>query len=337
MSSKVKELTAPEIRRLIKAHNTLTKIAVPKGSKKADLVKLIQDAGFKLDHVNKKIIKVRKGKQDISEGTEIKVPAPPPKKTKEEKEKAKKATAEKKAQARIKTLKDAQKQAEALKKLKAVRMKMKKKKAPAKKSPPLLLGDKSKPPPEKTTPFKKSERAKLNKAFKVKYGRNIWDALEMKSTSTPSPAEVKKVCRKLQLKNHPDKGGDEEDFKAIREACEIYVKTFLKEGEEPENEISATDTETQKTKISEFIKKYSASAIKKLDTMKKVEDAFSDGQDLYNEIQQRFVNEMKMKTMTEMRDWFLDNMSKKILLDYTQTEKLLKRRINAQYRKLAKK
>ena len=121
----MKQLTAPEIRRLIKAHNTLTKITVPKGSKKADLVKLIEDAGFKLDHENKKIIKVRKGKQDISEGTEIKVPAPPPKKTKEEKEKAKKTAAEKKAQARIKTLTDADKQVEALKKLREARMKKK--------------------------------------------------------------------------------------------------------------------------------------------------------------------------------------------------------------------
>ncbi len=163
MSSKVKELTAPEIRRLIKAHNTLTKIAVPKGSKKADLVKLIQDAGFKLDHVNKKIIKVRKGKQDISDGTEIKVPAPPPKKTKEEKEKAKKAAAEKKAQQRIKILKENKDKENALKKLKKLKSKKpqltdedkklieeakkrKKKKQPPQPTPP------SKPPPKPPKP-----------------------------------------------------------------------------------------------------------------------------------------------------------------------------------------
>tara|TARA_R110000796_G_scaffold17137_3_gene52999 strand:- start:1224 stop:2282 length:1059 start_codon:yes stop_codon:yes gene_type:complete len=339
------ELTAPELRKLIRAHNILSKITIPKGTDRGGLIKLIEDNNYVVDHGNKVIKpKQQRGKQiTLKKAEELTKPKPVSdavKKQRAEKKKEQEEAKEKdikiaKKQA-VQEFKQKKKEAEKKKPAPAKKEAEKKKPAPAKKSAPLLLGDKAPAPPEAPAPFKKALRTRLNKDFKKKYDKNIWDALEMYSTSTPSPAEVKKVCRKLQLKNHPDKGGDEEVFKSIREACEIYVETF-KEGddEEAEFEIPVAMTERQKSAISSFIKLYSASAIKKLDTIKKVQEAFSDGQDLYNSIQQRFTkpNQMRMKKVPEMREWFDNNMSAGKYKEYTDTQKLLKRRINAQAKK----
>ncbi len=117
----MKELTAPEIRRLIKAHNVLTKITIPKGAKKVDLIKLINDAGFKLDHEAKKITKMRKGKQDIADGTSIDLPAgDTPEQKAAKKAKAKAAKDKKAAEIKAKSAADIQKGA-ALGKLVAAR------------------------------------------------------------------------------------------------------------------------------------------------------------------------------------------------------------------------
>ena len=331
-------LTTPEIRKLIRAHNVLMSIKIPVGSKKADIIKIVEANGYEIDHEKKAIIpKVEMKRRPVVDMKKAAAVLPKPK-TKEERATAKAKTDKKKSMKEKDLKQEGFKSGAALQRAVSKRQARKKKEpAPAKKSAPLLLGDKAPAPPEAPAPFKKALRTRLNKDFKKKYDKNIWDALEMDSTSTPSPAQVKKVCRKLQLKNHPDKGGDEEVFKSIREACEIYVETF-KEGddEEAEFEIPVAMTERQKSAISSFIKLYSASAIKKLDTIKKVEDAFSDGQDLYNSIQQRFTkpNQMRMKKLPEMREWFDNNMSAGKYKEYTDTQKLLKRRINAQAKKV---
>mgnify|MGYP003641642337 FL=1 len=350
----MKQLTAPELRRLIKAHNVLTKITIPKGAKKVDLLKLIEDAGFKVDHEAKKITKMRKGKQDLSDGVSINLPDAPVKATKEEKLAKKKVTAEKKAQARIKAAKELSDKAAALKKLKKVKSKKSqlteedkkmiseakknKNKKPAKKPATLLLGDKPKPPPASKVPFKKTQRKQKNKDFKEKYGMNIWDALKIGSDASPSSAELKKICRKLKVKNHPDKGGDEETFKAINEACEIYVETILKEGEAPDYEIPAALNQRQKDAVSNYIRMYSAKEIKKLNTRAKVETAYDNAQDLYNSIQQRFVGVVGFRFIkkSEMSDWFNDNMGAGKYKEYVDTEKLMKRRMNAAAKKADK-
>lgn len=48
-------LTAPELRKLIKAHNELSKIKIPKGATADDMVKLIEGAGYKVNHEKKEI------------------------------------------------------------------------------------------------------------------------------------------------------------------------------------------------------------------------------------------------------------------------------------------
>jgi len=80
------ELKAPEIRRMIKAHNKLMGIDIPKGTDRAGLIALVQSNGYKIDHEAKKLVPSVKMKRKPT----VKLPPAPAKKTKEEKEVAKK-------------------------------------------------------------------------------------------------------------------------------------------------------------------------------------------------------------------------------------------------------
>jgi len=53
------ELTSAEIRRLISAHNKLSKITIPKGTDRDGLIKLVETNGFRVDHKNEKLIQTR--------------------------------------------------------------------------------------------------------------------------------------------------------------------------------------------------------------------------------------------------------------------------------------
>ena len=53
------ELTSAEIRRLVSAHNRLSKIQIPKGTDRNGLIKLVETNGFRVDHKNEKLIQTR--------------------------------------------------------------------------------------------------------------------------------------------------------------------------------------------------------------------------------------------------------------------------------------
>lgn len=94
------EITTPEIRKLIRAHNVLVSIKIPKGAKREDIIKLITDAGYRIDHENAKLRPVAKGKvkkmKVVSQKTIAEVLPKP--KTKLEKQKDKEQREEKKMQ-----------------------------------------------------------------------------------------------------------------------------------------------------------------------------------------------------------------------------------------------
>ncbi len=72
------ELTSPELRKLIRAHNILSKIVVPKGTDRQGLIKLIEGKNFIVDH-GKKVIRpgVKRGKQiTLKKAEEITKPKP---------------------------------------------------------------------------------------------------------------------------------------------------------------------------------------------------------------------------------------------------------------------
>ena len=50
------ELTGAELRKLIRAHNILVSIKIPKGTDRDGLIKLIEKHGYKIDHKHKKIV-----------------------------------------------------------------------------------------------------------------------------------------------------------------------------------------------------------------------------------------------------------------------------------------
>lgn len=72
------ELTAPELRKLIRAHNILSKIVIPKGTDRQGLIKLIEGKNYKVDH-DKKVIrpKQQRGKQiTLKKAEELTKPKP---------------------------------------------------------------------------------------------------------------------------------------------------------------------------------------------------------------------------------------------------------------------
>ena len=86
-SGKMKgELTTTEIRKLIRAHNVLVSIKIPKGSKREDIMAIVKKAGYMVDHEKQALRPVSKGKVkklpvvDINKATQV-LPKP---KTKEE-------------------------------------------------------------------------------------------------------------------------------------------------------------------------------------------------------------------------------------------------------------
>tara|TARA_R110000803_G_scaffold102513_1_gene170601 strand:+ start:880 stop:1548 length:669 start_codon:yes stop_codon:yes gene_type:complete len=54
------EMNATELRKLIRAHNILVSIKIPKGTDRDGLIALIQGKGYKVDHKNKKIVDAKK-------------------------------------------------------------------------------------------------------------------------------------------------------------------------------------------------------------------------------------------------------------------------------------
>ena len=86
-SGKLKgELTAPELRRMIKEHNKLMSIKIPPKTDRDGLIKLINDNGYKVNHEAQKLIPSVQMKRKPT----IKLPPAPTPKTAEEKADAKK-------------------------------------------------------------------------------------------------------------------------------------------------------------------------------------------------------------------------------------------------------
>ena len=91
-------LSVKELKTLIKAHNKLSQIKIPPKAKAEDLVKLIEDNGYKVDHEKKEIKPVvKRGKKITMKKAEELVP-----KKKEKTEEDKKKSKDKKRESVIK-------------------------------------------------------------------------------------------------------------------------------------------------------------------------------------------------------------------------------------------
>ena len=190
------ELKVPEIRKLVRLHNELSKIKIPPKSSRDDIIALIEKNGYKVDHTAQALVpttRPRKKKLTLEKAEETF-----PKKTR-----AKKPVEEK----------------------------------------PLELEDKQKPKgkvqqavekiekPKKDFKVRVSERKKQALQYFNQYDKTIYQVLKPFGISseskgkTFSPAELKKISRKIFLKYHPDKGGDPEEFAMFDEAIKRLMQT----------------------------------------------------------------------------------------------------------------
>lgn len=119
------ELKTPEIRKLIKAHNKLVSINIPKGAKREDIMKLLTKKGYMVDHEKGQLRPVSKGKVKkmpvVGQGT-VSVVLPKPK-TAEEKKKAKMVRDKKKEATETKAYEKRKAQVDAIKKIQQRRKK----------------------------------------------------------------------------------------------------------------------------------------------------------------------------------------------------------------------
>jgi hypothetical protein len=73
------------------------------------------------------------------------------------------------------------------------------------------------------------ERELLNIEFIETYGMSIYDTLGItkKEVLKMTKKDLKDFCKKKYLKTHPDRGGDQEEFKKVRKACMIFQDTIM--------------------------------------------------------------------------------------------------------------
>jgi len=189
-------LTAPELLKLIKAHNILSKITIPKKAinNVNELIKLIESKNYSVDH-NKKSInpKVQRGKQiTLKQAEEITKPKVDPVVAKQKREAKKKEKEEEKK----KEIKIAKKEA-------VQEFKQKKQEAEKKKPKP-------KPPAPKPKIMKKEDEVRP----KEKVGRPRVDPSKIKVLERKQGGEPKKEVKKEEPKKEVKK---EEPKKEVKE------------------------------------------------------------------------------------------------------------------------
>jgi hypothetical protein len=96
-------------------------------------------------------------------------------------------------------------------------------------------------------------RTEMARNYRQTFGKNLYDVLGIPKNSNPTSEELKNICRKLQLKNHPDKGGSKEKIQEINEACRILEETIKKPKEKAPPKKPKKETGEPKEK-SEFQK-----------------------------------------------------------------------------------
>ena len=209
------QLTTAEIRKLISAHNKLSKITIPPKSNREDILKLLTDKGFSVNHEQQKLeqIRVEKKDVDLEQAKEITkrkprakpLPKPKPKPLPKEDEVRPK---EKVGRPRFDP-----------NKIKVI--------TPEKKK--LLAIEDQKEKPKRDFKINRSERKKmLGQLIDDTGGRmiNLHKVLGMKP-SEETPELVKQKCRELKLKFHPDKNNepDQDKFDLVQKVCKILLDT----------------------------------------------------------------------------------------------------------------
>jgi hypothetical protein len=191
------ELKVPEIRKLVRLHNELSKIKIPPKSSRDDIIALIEKSGYKIDHANTRLVKTKTTQPKVLSLDEANKQFPKKTRTKPELKKPLELEDKPKPKGKVK---------QAVEKIEAEK-------------------------PKKDFKVRVSERYSLNTQFDKKYGKSIYQVLKPYGISSKakakqlSPADLKKISRKIFLDKHPDKGGDPEEFAMFDEAIKILLNT----------------------------------------------------------------------------------------------------------------
>ena len=172
-------LTVSEIRKLIKAHNVLTKITIPKGATRNDLIKLVEKKGYRVDHEGKKISRKVDGKPETITLKGAEIIGKPKEKTALQKQKA----AEKKEEKAM-----AQKKKE--RELKKEAVKKATKDMVPKTQPPKKIG--AKPVPQKKPAKKEDEVRPISKPGRPRVDPSKITVIQPKKKEEPKKKKEKK-------------------------------------------------------------------------------------------------------------------------------------------------
>lgn len=201
-------LSITEIRTLIRAHNKLSKITIPAGAKRDDLIKLLSDKGYSINHKLKLIVKP--GKPSLITLKKAKKITEPVKKTDEQKATVvskKKEKEEKKKEETKAVVKQAKKEAvkEFKEKKKAAQKAPKKKVAPPvkKETPPASGPKKVKGAKAKNEALRQKLIASNKKKAVPKGSHKMPDGSIMKNKDMP-----KKPQRKVLKETQKPSGSD---------------------------------------------------------------------------------------------------------------------------------
>ena len=145
------ELNASELRRLVREHNKLVSLKIPKGTNRDGLIKLIKSQGYEIDHKRQRLFPIRV-QSNKKYPPVVNLPPAPAKKTAEEKAEAKKQKRMKAEKKEEEAFESRKKKIEALKKAR-MKLKEKQKQKPkpkqTKKSPEVFKDNIPSPPPKK--------------------------------------------------------------------------------------------------------------------------------------------------------------------------------------------
>ena len=191
------QLTTAEIRKLISAHNKLSKITIPPRSTREQIMGILDKNGFSVDHEKELLVQKKAKKMDINL-----------EKAKEVTKRKPKAEPKPQPKKKVLAIEDKPKPKE-------------EKKKPVKK-----------PKADKGFKINRRERTKLlNEWNDERFGAGLkrvklHPILGMKA-SEETPALVKQKCKELRLKYHPDKNNepDKEKFDMVQRACKILLDT----------------------------------------------------------------------------------------------------------------
>lgn len=273
-------LSKTELRKLIRAHNVLSKITIPKGASLEDMEKLVQKAGYKVNHEKKRLdAQVKRGKQiTLKQAEEITKPKPKTalQKQKAEEKKEEKAIEQKKKEREIKKkaiAKEREVQSKKIikgkkdikdKSLSINRIKTKmtatQKLAPAPKSAPKKarkqLKETQKPSTSKVVQPGKPEDVKIDSkkdsSIVERFQKNILRVARLKGKMDTGSQWLNEL--KFLIKNRkefPEKYIEEIDIPFTFNKYAKYYKDKLKEYYEDENDFPANSDFTEQLKYFE--------------------------------------------------------------------------------------